>query len=102
MKRGYPGGAELVSGRRMERGKDCVERNRSERAKVANVAEWNPPASPESGYQGEAFGTVPWYSWRLRTERSSAIRSEIAWATARAAATVVKYGTLYMREARRM
>src|SRR5512134_1043195 len=35
----------------MERGKDCVERNRSERAKVANVAEWKPPASPESEYQ---------------------------------------------------
>jgi len=32
----------------MERGKDCVERNRSERAKVASVAEWKPPASPES------------------------------------------------------
>gem|GEM_PF-4965937 len=27
----------------MERGGDCVERNRSERAKVANVAEWKPP-----------------------------------------------------------
>jgi len=32
----------------MERGKDCVERNRSERAKIANVAEWKPPASPEA------------------------------------------------------
>jgi hypothetical protein len=32
----------------MERGRDCVERNRSERSKVANVAEWKPPASPES------------------------------------------------------
>ena len=31
----------------MERGKDCVERNRSERAKIASVAEWKPPASPE-------------------------------------------------------
>ena len=37
-------------GRRMERGKDCVERNRSERSKVASVAEWKPPASPESEY----------------------------------------------------
>jgi hypothetical protein len=27
----------------MERGRDCVERNRSERAKVASVAEWKPP-----------------------------------------------------------
>jgi len=34
----------------MERGKDCVERNRSERAKIANVAEWKPPASPEAQY----------------------------------------------------
>ena len=25
------------------------ERNRSERAEIANVAEWKPPASPESG-----------------------------------------------------
>ena len=32
----------------MERGGDCVERNRSERSKVASVAEWKPPASPES------------------------------------------------------
>jgi hypothetical protein len=32
----------------MERGRDCVERNRSERAKVASVAEWKPPASPKS------------------------------------------------------
>jgi len=30
----------------MERGSDCVERNRSERAKVANVAEWKPPREP--------------------------------------------------------
>jgi hypothetical protein len=28
----------------MERGRACVERNRSERSKVANVAEWKPPA----------------------------------------------------------
>jgi len=34
--------------RRMERGSDCVERNRSERSKVANVAEWKPPASTEA------------------------------------------------------
>ena len=34
--------------RRMERGGDCVERNRSERAKVANVAEWKPPARNEA------------------------------------------------------
>jgi hypothetical protein len=34
----------------MERGGDCVERNRSERAKIANVAEWKPPASPKSEY----------------------------------------------------
>ena len=27
MRRGYPGGAELVLGRRVERGRDCVERN---------------------------------------------------------------------------
>ena len=27
---------------------DCVERNRSERAKIANVAEWKPPASTEA------------------------------------------------------
>src|SRR5512139_3991170 len=40
--------------RRMERGGDCVERNRSERTKVANVAEWKPPARPESGYQAVA------------------------------------------------
>jgi len=26
---------------------DCVERNRSERAKIASVAEWKPPAEPE-------------------------------------------------------
>ena len=31
----------------MERGNDCVERNRSERAKIASVAEWKPPAEPE-------------------------------------------------------
>jgi hypothetical protein len=31
-------------GRRMERGRACVERNRSERAKIASVAEWKPPA----------------------------------------------------------
>jgi len=31
----------------MKRGKDCVERNRSERAKIASVAEWKLPASPE-------------------------------------------------------
>ena len=37
---------------------------------------------------------VPWYSWRLRTDRSSAIRAEIARETARAAARVVKYGML--------
>jgi len=30
----------------MERGRDCVERNRSERAKVASVAEWKPPREP--------------------------------------------------------
>ena len=30
----------------MERGRACVERNRSERAKVANVAEWKPPREP--------------------------------------------------------
>ena len=45
-------GAEGAAGgstqRRMERGRDCVERNRSERAKIANVAEWKPPASPEA------------------------------------------------------
>jgi len=44
--------AEGVAGgstkRRMERGRNCVERNRSERAKVASVAEWKPPASPEA------------------------------------------------------
>jgi 16S rRNA processing protein RimM len=34
----------------MERGSDCVERNRSERAKVASVAEWKPPASPKSEF----------------------------------------------------
>src|SRR3989304_692327 len=39
LQRGYP------VGRRMEGGRDCVERNRSERAKIANVAEWKPPAS---------------------------------------------------------
>jgi len=32
----------------MERGRECVERNRSERAKIAKVAEWKPPASPEA------------------------------------------------------
>src|SRR3990170_6067778 len=42
LQRGYP------VGRRMERGGDCVERNRSERSKVASVAEWKPPASPEA------------------------------------------------------
>ncbi|MBP2683572.1 MAG: hypothetical protein H6Q79_1611 [Deltaproteobacteria bacterium] len=31
----------------MERGRDCVERNRSERSKVASVAEWKPPREPE-------------------------------------------------------
>jgi len=40
LQRGYP------VGRRMERGYACVERNRSERTQVANVAEWKPPASP--------------------------------------------------------
>jgi len=35
-------------GRRMERGRACVERNRSERAKIASVAEWKPPASTEA------------------------------------------------------
>jgi len=34
----------------MERGSDCVERNRSERVKVASVAEWKPPASPKSEF----------------------------------------------------
>ena len=29
----------------MKRGRVCVERNRSERAKVANVAEWKPPTT---------------------------------------------------------
>jgi len=35
----------------MERGRGCVERNRSERAKIANVAEWKPRASPKSSHQ---------------------------------------------------
>ena len=30
----------------MERGSDCVERNRSERAEVASVAEWKPHREP--------------------------------------------------------
>ncbi len=29
----------------MERGSDCVERNRK-RAKIASVAEWKPPREP--------------------------------------------------------
>jgi len=37
----------------MERGGACVERNRSERSKVASVAEWKPPASPQSDYPRE-------------------------------------------------
>jgi hypothetical protein len=45
---GYPTDMYWTVGQRMERGRDCVERNRSERAEVANVAEWKPPASPES------------------------------------------------------
>jgi len=40
--------------RRMERGRDCIERNRSERAKVASVAEWKPPAR-NSGCRGGFF-----------------------------------------------
>jgi hypothetical protein len=32
----------------VERGRNCAERNGSERAQVVSVAEWNPPASPGS------------------------------------------------------
>ncbi|MGB3095830.1 MAG: hypothetical protein WBB46_03730 [Candidatus Deferrimicrobiaceae bacterium] len=47
----------------MERGRDCVERNGSERAKVASVAEGNPPAStrPREGNRlkvSARYGTV--------------------------------------------
>jgi hypothetical protein len=44
--KGYPTGIYFMVGQRMERGRDCVERNRSERAKVASVAEWKPPREP--------------------------------------------------------
>jgi len=47
---GAEGGAGGSTQRRMERGRGCVERNRSERSKVANVAEWKPPASTEAQY----------------------------------------------------
>ena len=49
------------AGLRMERDRACVERNRSGRSKVANVAEWKPPApirasrrrgTPTGKYQG--------------------------------------------------
>ena len=40
---GYPTEMYWTVGQRMERGSDCVERNRSERAKIASVAEWKPP-----------------------------------------------------------
>ncbi len=62
--KGYPTGIYFMVGQRMERkggtllvltrdeGKECPPpaRNRSERAKVANVAEWKPPASPGAQY----------------------------------------------------
>ena len=47
---GAQGAAGGATQRRMERGKDCVERNRSERSKVANVAEWKPPVSTGAQY----------------------------------------------------
>ena len=47
----------------MERGRGCVERNRSERSKVANVAEWKPPASTEAQYSSAGM------NWRVPSEQ---------------------------------
>ena len=65
MLKGYPTGTVYKVGQRMERGRACVERNRSERSKVANVAEWKPPAPLRASRRwgtpgvGKTGGTSP-------------------------------------------
>ena len=54
----------------MERGRDCVERNRSERAKIANVAEWKPPASTEAQYSGLSVPSMRCFSVQYHPEAS--------------------------------
>ena len=58
----------------MERDRGCVERNRSERAKVASVAEWMPPASPEALKNapcGGASARRVSYAWEVRYTRKN-------------------------------